>query len=52
MDEMIYKYTILTMVFSNSTSDEVGDRGLMGLRDGELSTLEMQSGSGTYSSLK
>jgi hypothetical protein len=36
------------VVLSNSASDDVGDRGLIGLRDGELSTLETYSGSGTY----
>ena len=40
------------MVLSNSASDDVGDRGLTGLRDGELSTLETYSGSGTYKTWK
>lgn len=42
------KVGILTLVLSISASDDVGDSGLMGLRDGELSTLETYSGSGTY----
>lgn len=46
------KSEILTVVLSNSASDDVGDRGLMGLRDGELSTLETYSGSGTYRTYK
>lgn len=37
-----------TVTFSKSASEEVGDKGLMGLRDGELPTLETYSGSGTY----
>lgn len=37
-----------TVTFSKSASEEVGDRGLMGLREGELPTLDMCSGSGTY----
>lgn len=40
------------MVLSNSASDDVGDRGLTGLKDGELSTLETYSGSGTYKTWK
>lgn len=40
------------MVLSNSASDDVGDRGLIGLSDGELSTLETYSGSGTYKTWK
>lgn len=43
---------ILTVTLSNSASDDVGDRGLTGLRDGELSTLETHSGSGTYKTCK
>lgn len=31
----------LTAVFSTSASEDVGDKGLMGLREGELSTLEI-----------
>lgn len=37
-----------TVALSSSASEDVGDKGLIGLREGELSTLEMQSGSGTY----
>lgn len=36
----LWKVGTLTMALSNSASDDVGDRGLMGLSDGELSTLE------------
>lgn len=43
---------VLTVVLSNSASEDVGDRGLTGLRDGELSTLETYSGSGTYKTCK
>lgn len=41
-----------TVTFSKSASEEVGDRGLMGLREGELPTLETYSGSGTYRTCK
>lgn len=41
-----------TVTFSKSASEEVGDRGLMGLREGELPTLETYSGSGTYKTCK
>lgn len=41
-----------TVTFSKSASEEVGDRGLMGLREGELPTLETHSGSGTYRTCK
>lgn len=30
-----------TVALSNSASEDVGDRGLIGLREGELSTLDM-----------
>lgn len=61
---MIYTYTVrflysyllnvgtLTVALSNSASEDVGDRGLIGLKDGELSTLETYSGSGTYKTCK
>lgn len=41
-----------TVTFSKSASEEVGDKGLMGLREGELPTLETYSGSGTYRTCK
>lgn len=41
-----------TVTFSKSASEEVGDRGLIGLREGELPTLETYSGSGTYRTCK
>lgn len=41
-----------TVTFSKSASEEVGDRGLMGLREGELPTLGTYSGSGTYRTCK
>lgn len=41
-----------TVTFSKSASEEVGDRGLMGLREGELPALETYSGSGTYRTCK
>lgn len=40
------------VTFSSSASEEVGDRGLMGLRDGELPALDTYSGSGTYRTCK
>lgn len=42
----------LTAVFSASASEDVGDKGLSGLSEGELSTLERYSGSGTYKTYK
>lgn len=42
----------LTGVFSASASEDVGDKGLSGLSEGELSTLERYSGSGTYKTYK
>lgn len=41
-----------TVTFSKSASEEVGDKGLTGLREGELPTLETYSGSGTYRTCK
>lgn len=41
-----------TVTFSRSASEEVGDKGLMGLREGELPTLDTYSGSGTYRTCK
>lgn len=41
-----------TVTFSKSASEQVGDKGLMGLREGELPALEMYSGSGTYRTCK
>lgn len=38
----------LFAVLSASASEDVGDKGLIGLIEGELSTLEIYSGSGTY----
>lgn len=35
------------VTFSSSASEDVGDRGLMGLRDGELPALDTYSRSGT-----
>lgn len=43
---------VLTVVLSISASEEDDDRGLTGLREGELSTLEAYSGSGTYKTCK
>lgn len=36
----LWKVATLTVALSISASDDVGDRGLTGLIDGELSTLE------------
>lgn len=48
----LWKTGTLTVALSNSASEDVGDRGLIGLSDGELSTLETYSGSGTYKTFK
>lgn len=48
----LWKVGTLTVALSNSASEDVGDRGLIGLRDGELSTLDTYSGSGTYKTCK
>lgn len=41
-----------TVTFSKSASEQEGERGLTGLREGELPTLETYSGSGTYRTCK
>lgn len=46
---MKIEVALTVVAFSRSASEEVRERGLMGLREGELSALEMYSGSGTYS---
>lgn len=46
---MKIEIALTVVALSKSASEEVGERGLMGLSEGELSALEIYSGSGTYS---
>lgn len=43
-------HTVVT--FSRSASEEVGESGLLGLKEGELPALDTYSGSGTYRTCK